>query len=102
MQRGKSGSMGFQPESYGSAMLSAADVVHMVGTEEWDHNAKGGEHVITMEPQQFGKSSIHIESAPRCFAPGELEVGDMMVLGMRFPLLRSLHVNVAGQRANSD
>ncbi|KAK0263228.1 hypothetical protein B0A54_00592 [Friedmanniomyces endolithicus] len=72
--------MGFQPESYGSAMLSAADVVHMVGTEEWDHNAKGGEHVITMEPQQFGKSSIHIESAPRCFAPGELEVGDVMVL----------------------
>ncbi len=94
--------MGFQPESYGSAMLSAADVVHMVGTEEWDQDAKEGGHVITMEPQQLGKSSIHIESVPRDFAPGELEVGDMMVLGMRFPLLRSLHVNVAGQRANSD
>ncbi len=102
MQRGKSGSMGFQPESYGSAMLSAADVVHMVGTEEWDHNAKGGEHVITMEPQQFGKSSIHIESAPRCFAPGELEVGDLMVLGMRFPPFTLCTLNRTGLRANSD
>ncbi|KAK0249325.1 tyrosine-protein phosphatase siw14 [Friedmanniomyces endolithicus] len=72
--------MGFQPESYVGAKLSAADVVHIAGAEEWDQDVKGSGHVITMAPQQFEESSIHIENAPQCYAQGELEVGDMMVL----------------------
>lgn len=102
MQRRDTRDMGFQPESYVGAKLSAADVVHIAGAGEWDQDVKGNGHVITMAPQQFEESSIHIENAPQCYAQGELEVGDMMVLGMRALPLYSLHVNLDGQRANSN